>query len=537
MTPYKKTIQLRPSFSHIDVIESKTKETRRLLQEGEEDPDRDRDDMDETGGAGGEEEKATAISVQFKRKESEQILAARLQSVNFLQKQIDEEPFTPLVLHGETSEMSQMQFERLSSGSGSSTSSKNNEIQSHGDYIAMISPSTYLVKGEQCASNLVQGFSADSLAGHGLADQVRMIFRHLKLVPIYRLKELLSRNPEGDSGGCGEGLLELVKENAVLVSSQFHWVAKSHLLYDRKRDERLIHARNLLLHLLHANVPVTRKAIVDDAKVPADKISEMLHPIAVLKRGVGWVLRPIPQNQYLSNQHLDAAQTLVQQQAMILQDFYREAMDYFARGGSELKGASSSKGGKQQQRRQSMAKVVVKAEAVKAEASPASVIIPNDPAADDKVSVLLLQLLRTHGICDLEYLLSSILSSATETKAASSSSASSSKPPPLSTTTHSTTPAIKTKDELKRVLQALPVTILPHECYAAHAIGDPAIDPHRQAILQEFQKKSSLKKSEIMAAVGTDLPPNIYQRLMKSIAVTKGSAWFLRPSPSPSPTP
>ena len=104
------------------------------------------DDADEGMNA---EENATAISVQFKRKESEALVAARLRSVNYLQKQVDAEPFVPLALFGEASEESQSILKRIEvEGSRSPISSEKCLIDPE-HYISLISPTSALVDASE----------------------------------------------------------------------------------------------------------------------------------------------------------------------------------------------------------------------------------------------------------------------------------------------------------------------------------------------------------------------------------------------------
>ena len=80
MTPFSNTMQLRPSFDHLDAMDASERMNKFID-----------DDDDEPAPA-----ETQAVKVLFRRKESEEALEARAKSVNALQAKQDEESWIPL---------------------------------------------------------------------------------------------------------------------------------------------------------------------------------------------------------------------------------------------------------------------------------------------------------------------------------------------------------------------------------------------------------------------------------------------------------
>lgn len=99
LTPVESVISMRPALKYIDDSDAKTKQTARKL----------------TSSTGGEptEEKLKAIQVQYKKRETEEQMAARLSSYAHLQRQQDEEPWIDLAFYTASSEEAHAVAERL----------------------------------------------------------------------------------------------------------------------------------------------------------------------------------------------------------------------------------------------------------------------------------------------------------------------------------------------------------------------------------------------------------------------------------------
>lgn len=78
MTPVENMIQMRPSLTYLDESDAKTKNVAKRLEH-------------ETTNAS--QDKLKAVQVQFKKRETEEQIAARLSSYAYLQRQVEEEPW------------------------------------------------------------------------------------------------------------------------------------------------------------------------------------------------------------------------------------------------------------------------------------------------------------------------------------------------------------------------------------------------------------------------------------------------------------
>ena len=354
------------------------------------------------------------------------------------------------------------------------------------------------------------------MQGLSLEEQVKSIFLHLKLCPIYRLKELIVASTDSKGPVNTDQLLRIVRKCAVLVSSPFHWVVKSELVYPRPEDERLVKARNVLLLLLHQSEHVTRQSVIDDARVPVGQITEMLEPIARLHRGKGWSLKHVAQNHYLTDS--DAMESLLNEQEKTLQDLYKEAQKYFKDSSSSSANTTTTT--------TKASKSSTSSSKRRSSTSNAAMEVDQNLKQEQLPNNQVLDLLRQHSVCDMDFLTGTLGKSAAE----------------ITSILVSLTAAC--------LVTALPVS----RSWAANEIGDSSIDPYRAPVLLAFQKKSTLKKGEVMEAIrnstsdkttnannNTDdnstgdsavITPAVYAKLMKSLAVSKGSLWMIRPSPS-----
>lgn len=91
-------IQLRPSLTYLDEIDAKTKATTKKLNEA-----------DRPAAA----EETKAVQIQFKKKETDEQIAARLNSFAYLKRQVDDEPWVKLSHFSKESQEAEKVMERL----------------------------------------------------------------------------------------------------------------------------------------------------------------------------------------------------------------------------------------------------------------------------------------------------------------------------------------------------------------------------------------------------------------------------------------
>lgn len=80
LTPVETMIAMKPALGYLDEADAKTKTISKKL------------DIEPNA-----QEKLKAVQVQFKKRETEEQMAARLSSFAYLQRQVDDEPWVPLV--------------------------------------------------------------------------------------------------------------------------------------------------------------------------------------------------------------------------------------------------------------------------------------------------------------------------------------------------------------------------------------------------------------------------------------------------------
>lgn len=91
-------IQLRPNLTYLDEIDAKTKATTKKLNES------DRPAVSE---------ETKAVQIQFKKKETDEQIAARLNSFAYLKRQVDDEPWVKVSHFSKESQEAEKVMERL----------------------------------------------------------------------------------------------------------------------------------------------------------------------------------------------------------------------------------------------------------------------------------------------------------------------------------------------------------------------------------------------------------------------------------------
>lgn len=100
MTPVDSVLALKPSLPHLDEADARTKSAAKKLTEP-------------ADGGNGASEKLKALSVQFRKRETEEQMAARLSSYAYLQRQAEDESWINMQYFFPSSQESSTVCDRL----------------------------------------------------------------------------------------------------------------------------------------------------------------------------------------------------------------------------------------------------------------------------------------------------------------------------------------------------------------------------------------------------------------------------------------
>mmetsp|Transcript_28784 Transcript_28784/g.46594 ORF Transcript_28784/g.46594 Transcript_28784/m.46594 type:complete len:388 (+) Transcript_28784:322-1485(+) len=84
--------------------------------------------------------------------------------------------------------------------------------------------------------------------------------------------------------------------------------------------------------------------------------------------------------------------------------------------------------------------------------------------------------------------------------------------------------------DIQEVLSSVCITL--HNSYVLKSLGNPTVDQYRNIVVELFRNKPAVKKAEIkaaaMAAVGEDIPPAHYSKIMKELSTSRGAMWLFK---------
>ncbi|KAK7475390.1 hypothetical protein BaRGS_00033340 [Batillaria attramentaria] len=272
LTPVHAVVQMRPTFDYLDRADAKHKaETAAAAKDA---GDSSQDEA---------EEEATPVTVKFARPESEEAKARRMASYEYVQRRLEEEPWTSVRFQNLHDEQVEPEFQHLFASHGGE---KTQQFQSApADYLKQLMPPAADDKEEKPAmpDNVL---SLTQLRNMPLADQVRALLTNVKVMRFSQLMELL---PQGTDP---QAALRLLQQVAVMV--QGCWVVKSEVLYPKETcsahsgvsSEHLIRGRDFIMWKFTHCKYVVRKEI--SSGLPSEDVKDILEQMSRLRTSKGW---------------------------------------------------------------------------------------------------------------------------------------------------------------------------------------------------------------------------------------------------------
>ena len=267
LTPLKAIVQLRPSFSYLDKVDSR-------LTDHSGDGDASQD----------EEEEAKQVMVKFARQETEEAKARRLASYEYMKKKQQEEAWVPVTHHHANRLASINEKQALYSCHGGSVPEFN---LNSCDYLERLVPKMEEEETKKPAlpTNVL---SMSDLKSMNLSDQIKALLTNAKVI---RFNQLLSLLPKGSDSTAA---LRCLQQVSLLV--QGCWVVKSEVLYPKDTfsahsgvpAEPLCRGRDYIMWRFTHTPYLLRKDISSVIKLPAEDVKDILEQMACLKVNKGW---------------------------------------------------------------------------------------------------------------------------------------------------------------------------------------------------------------------------------------------------------
>nr|KAG5690895.1 hypothetical protein BaRGS_028927 [Batillaria attramentaria] len=211
---------MRPTFDYLDRADAKHKaETAAAAKDA---GDSSQDEA---------EEEATPVTVKFARPESEEAKARRMASYEYVQRRLEEEPWTSVRFQNLHDEQVEPEFQHLFASHGGE---KTQQFQSApADYLKQLMPPAADDKEEKPAmpDNVL---SLTQLRNMPLADQVRALLTNVKVMRFSQLMELL---PQGTDPQAALRLLQQVAVMFVNIIRQLYEDATCQVIHDGKLTE------------------------------------------------------------------------------------------------------------------------------------------------------------------------------------------------------------------------------------------------------------------------------------------------------------
>lgn len=275
--------QMRPSMKYLDQIDTNEKEA----------TNKEEHSTTEKGGVGPSPD-SKILQMQFKRRETEEELDARLRSFAHFQKVLQEESWKPLRHHSYASEESLKIFDKLLAVEPESTGKF---IENSADYFARNFPTSFSIQTQTNLSSkneLPTNVSFNYLlTSTSIPNQVKVLLTKMSIVTTKRLFELLNIT---DPSAQSTALQELEKR-AFLIDGR--WIVKNSNEQAVQNSKGLVHKRNYLLWMFSQNIWIDRKLFVKHARLDNESAQFLLEEVATCqvkedggdegKRG--WVLK------------------------------------------------------------------------------------------------------------------------------------------------------------------------------------------------------------------------------------------------------
>lgn len=273
LTPVHAVVQMRPTFDYLDRADAKHKAESAAAAKEAGDSSQDE----------AEEDQATQVTVKFARPESEEAKARRMASYEYVQRRLEEEPWTSVVFHNLHDDHVGQEFQLLLAAHGGD---KAQQFQSTpADFLKTLMPPATDDKEEKPAmpDNVL---SLTQLRTMPLADQVRALLTNVKVMRFSQLMELLPK------GTDPQAALRLLQQVSVMV--QGCWVVKSDVLYPREAcsphsgvsSEHLVRGRDFIMWKFTHCKYVVRKEI--SSGLPSEDVKDILEQMSRLRSSKGW---------------------------------------------------------------------------------------------------------------------------------------------------------------------------------------------------------------------------------------------------------
>jgi len=470
ISPITSLLQLRPNFKYLDNIDKIEK-----LKSSKENE---------------EEQEPVSRLVQMQVKKTE---ATTLQDEILIQQRMaEEEPWTELQIFMPETEESKNNNEISTEVKEEITFKESTE-----DYLDQIHPYVSTTENIEKTYSYSQGLPLNDIHTLPLGPQIRSLILNAFILSFDDIKKHIK------SDASEEAILKEVEKYAVLIKG--NWILKSEISYKNYP----YHARQYLLSLFKTQQYVNRKEFLDFTHIYPQMSYEMFSEIAICDRGKGskgWQLK-LPHNKAFEKKHPD----IVKRQN---EEFNKElalSMKILNKTNS-LPAKSKSKSA------DTMEVDNVEEEDIKIVQLNDDLLSPfhyniKGQTVDEQLDNLILQLFKNYGVLKTTYIMSLI-----------------------NIRQRSGLASNKIRDN---VTQSMIRAKLNEHCiairknvYALKTSGDDKVDTYRQLLIKYFEKNQNIQKSIVnklvTAASLSKIPNQIYNKILKELATSRGATWTLK---------
>lgn len=298
--PVDEAIQLRPSLHHLDKEKDLSTAAKKKAQQQLEEEQKPAELMQ--------------LTVQVKRRETEQQTEARLRSYAHLAAQEEADQWVPLEYHGETSELAQGVWQRLATVDGAQEVA---HTLTREQYLDAIVPGSSTLHGQETSANWAAGTMAQRDMGKptslaqgatpapedlpvptelqpAIIASALTLLKAAQVVNIDQIRAVLSRHADAAVKSAASSVADLALHQAVLASGEITHLRKSYFPA-RLGNATLDPLRNVLIALLQENEQLKRSDIFEAARAKGLVVSDTLYSKVVKElctsRGSIWTLK------------------------------------------------------------------------------------------------------------------------------------------------------------------------------------------------------------------------------------------------------
>ena len=526
LTPLYSTLRLKPELSYLDdereeeaaMLEAMRREEERGREEWDgEDEHREADDDEEA-----EEKKAAAkpemkaMTVRFKKKESEKSAAYRTASHAYIKQMEEKEQWITLAHHSQQSPLARQQRALLSSLSTTAASSSSPPpsqpiTMNDREYLAYLNP-TAPAAHMQLAS---------------VGDRVLSLLRSTRSLPFYRVLQKLNVRTEHTAARdecwrwC-ERFGYYVQHSFVIKSVlvfDTHLTAqametsasgnikterdreKEHREHSHRIPSRMEMARDFLVCQFYHQPVVYRDKVASVMRLDVEQTEERLREMSERRQTTEGSTGSGRKGGWEWKWHEDELEVrcvsgvgghaqLLKQQEEAMKQMERRALWALE---PQLHNPPAA---------------LTSSLSLSSAAASSSAFASSSTSAHSVALTLLTALFRQHGVCSESYLLSQFHASAPTSPLAS-----------------------LTTDAFRAIISSfsLPITT---QLYIRKSLSNPAVDRYRSVIASLFAVRASVKKSDVQKAIeecyGDEIPDNLYRKVMKEFATFHTGIWTLK---------